>query len=275
MIFLPIVERELLVGARRHGTYSVRLGAALAAILVSVLVFLTGVGTARPVVAQRIFHGLAVVAIFYCVIAGRRLTADCISEEKREGTLGLLFLTDLTGYDVVLGKLAATSLSSFYSLLGIFPVMAIPLLLGGITNAEFWRMVLVLVNTFLFSLAIGLVASVLSRHARRAYGVNFILLLVLAGFPALCGGAIAVFSPSHTFIKPFFFSCPIYSFYLSVDLNYRWQSMPFWMSMGVTHALTWGLLALASSCAPRSWQDKPSKPGHKQKFPGSEIWEIL
>ena len=40
----------------------------------------------------------------------------------------------------------------------MLPVLAIPLLMGGVTNGEFWRTVLVLVNTFLFSLTIGLVA---------------------------------------------------------------------------------------------------------------------
>ena len=56
------------------------------------------------------FTGLMMISFIYSLVAGRRFTADCLSEEKREGTLGLLFLTDLKGYDVVLGKVAATSL---------------------------------------------------------------------------------------------------------------------------------------------------------------------
>ena len=86
------------------------------------------------------------------MFTGVRSTADCLSEEKRDGTLGLLFLTDLKGYDVVGGKLVATSLNAFYGLTAIFPLLAIPLLMGGVTNGEFWRMALVLANTFLFSL---------------------------------------------------------------------------------------------------------------------------
>ena len=35
------------------------------------------------------------------------MTADCLSEEKREGTLGLLFLTDLRGYDIVVSSSSA------------------------------------------------------------------------------------------------------------------------------------------------------------------------
>ena len=92
----------------------------------------------------------------YCLAYGRRSTADCLSQEKREGTLGLLFLTDLKGHDVVLGKLVATSVRGFYGLLAVFPVLAVPLLLGGTTSGEFWRVVLVLMDTFLFSLAIGI-----------------------------------------------------------------------------------------------------------------------
>jgi ABC-type transport system involved in cytochrome c biogenesis permease component len=37
-----------------------------------------------------------------------------VSSEKREGTLGLLFLTPLTGMDIVLGKMACHSLQLGY-----------------------------------------------------------------------------------------------------------------------------------------------------------------
>src|SRR5437762_6345486 len=62
-----------------------------------------------------LFRALFGFAFVYCLFIGARLTADCLSEEKRDGTLGLLFLTDLKGYDVVFGKLAATSVNSIYA----------------------------------------------------------------------------------------------------------------------------------------------------------------
>ena len=64
--------------------------------------------------------------------------------------MGLLFLTDLKGYDVVLGKFIARSLPALYGLLALLPLIGIPLLLGGVTGSEFWRMALALVNA-LFS----------------------------------------------------------------------------------------------------------------------------
>jgi ABC-type transport system involved in multi-copper enzyme maturation permease subunit len=102
-------------------------------------------------------------AALYCLFSGVWSTADCLSEEKREGTLGLLFLTDLKGYDVVFGKLVATSLNGFYALLAVVPILALPLLLGGITGGEFARMALVVVNTLFFSLALGICVSAVCR----------------------------------------------------------------------------------------------------------------
>ena len=67
-----------------------------------------------------------------------------MSEEKREGTLGLLFLTDLRGFDVVLGKLVACSLRGAYGLVAALPVIGLALLMGGVTGFELWRLALVL-----------------------------------------------------------------------------------------------------------------------------------
>src|SRR6185369_7136686 len=143
----------------------------------------------RSSLSQRSFHlfiALSVLAMAFCLLSGIFLTADCLSEEKREGTLGLLFLTDLKGYDVVLGKLLATSLQSFYGLLAIFPVLALPLMMGGVTGGEFWRMILVLLVTIFLSLSLGLFVSALAREARQAMGTVFFGILLLAGIlPAI------------------------------------------------------------------------------------------
>jgi hypothetical protein len=89
---------------------------------------------------------VSVVVFLYATVAGTLVTCDCLSEEKREGTLGLLFLTDLKGHDVVLGKLAATSVNAFYGMLAVLPMLAIPFILGGVTRAEMLRVVLVSIN---------------------------------------------------------------------------------------------------------------------------------
>src|SRR5712664_4824419 len=174
MILLPIVERELRVAARRGGTYWTRLLVVLGAMLVCFWLML-GLPAAAPAAStgMNLFRALSVFAFVYCLFAGLRFTSDSLSVEKREGTLGLLFLTDLKGYDVVLGKLAATSLNAIYGVLAVVPMLAIPLLMGGVTLGEFGRMALVAVNTLFFSLGVGIFSSAISRSAQKAMGLTF------------------------------------------------------------------------------------------------------
>ena len=261
MTLLPIVERELRTASRRGGTYRTRLIVALVAVVLSASIFVVDLGAPAQQVGQFIFRGLSGLLLVYCLFQGRRASADCLSEEKREGTLGLLFLTDLKGHDVVLGKLAATSLGGFYGLMTVFPVLALTLLLGGVSSGEFWRMVLVLINSFLFSLAVGVMSSSLSRDHRRAMAANFFLLLCLAAVPPACASVIAARSPTNLFPSPLLYSCPVYTFVMSFDLAYRVKPLDFWWSLGLIHALVWLLISLASWIVPHTWQDRPSRAG--------------
>lgn len=260
MTFLPIVERELRAVARRRGTYWTRLALALLGTGVGVVVFALTVGLLSPQqTGQFIFRGLSGMLLLYCFAYGRRATADCLSVEKREGTLGLLFLTDLKGHDVVLGKLFATSIGGFYGLLAVVPVLSVSVLLGGVTSGEFWRMVLVLVDTFLLSLSIGMLGSSLSRSFRQAMASNFLLMLaVVAVLPAFAG-TVAFFSASHALVPELLFCCPLYPFFLAFDATYKTGSVQFWSSVGVIHVLAWVLVLLASRFVPRSWQDQTAR----------------
>src|ERR1700722_1750218 len=148
MTFLPIVARELRAAARRRGTYWSRTIMAVGAIIVGTITFIeaSNSNSQSYQIAQEMFSVGSVMAFIYCLCVGVCSTADCLSEEKREGTLGLLFLTDLKGYDVIGGKLVATSLNSIYGLLAMLPILALSLVLGGVTPGEFWRMALALAN---------------------------------------------------------------------------------------------------------------------------------
>jgi hypothetical protein len=246
MTFLPIVARELRVRARWRSTFLVRTAVAVLAMAVTVVMLLIGLmspgGFGKPMLLT-----LAWMAFALCVADGFRSTADCISEEKREGTLGLLFLTDLTGLDVVLGKLAATSLSSFYGLLATLPMLSLPVLLGGVTGAEFWRTVLALVNALFFSLAAGMFVSAISRHERRAWLGTAVLVGVPVILLPLAGAAgraeFTWFSPTTPLLQAFE---PGYA---------TGGSAFFWGALLVTHLAGWFMLGLAAFLLPRLWQE--------------------
>jgi len=256
MRFLPIVDRELREGSRRRGTYWLRVRVAFQALLIGLAAYFINLLQPQVKLGTVLFWGLAGVSMIFCLLAGRRSTADCLSYEKREGTLGLLFLTDLKGYDVVLGKLVATSISGFYALVAIFPVLAIPLLAGGMTNGEFWRMVLVLVNTFFLSLAIGMFASAVSREYRAAMAMNFFLALLVMAMPAACEAGCEM--RLHRHVPWLFYSCPVFSFLGCSAGSHPGAAQDFWGSLAVSHGLAWMLTLLACWIVPRTWGDKPA-----------------
>lgn len=259
MTFLPIVQRELRAASRRRISYWLRSGYAFLAFIICVFVFLAFMESPQRG-GRHLFRALAWLSMPYCVLCGVFCTADCLSQEKREGTLGLLFLTDLRGYDVVLGKLVATSLSGFYGLLATFPILAVPLLLGGVTSAQFWWELIVLLNTFLFSLALGMFISVLSRESRRAMGVTFALLVLFTlALPA------AAWLMQYYFLwnpgglaELLFLPSPLYALSLTTQafVSTARLSALFW-SVVIVHILSWLLLGLASALVAASWQDKP------------------
>lgn len=258
MTFLPIVERELRVASRKLSTYLLRAGAACCAVIASIWLF-TMMRHNRPSENSMIIFVLLTGATgLYSLLAGVRWTADCLSQEKRDGTLGLLFLTDLKGYDVVLGKLVANSITVFYGLLAVIPVFALPLLMGGVTIGEIGRTALVALNTMFFSLTLGLCMSSLSHSARKSMGATFLVLLVVAGvLPSL--GAWGAEAKKLPALHPFFFwPSPGFAYYWAFDMNYRGAAHLFWKSVCVTHVMAWLCLVIAAWVAPRSWQDRPA-----------------
>ncbi|MFO1501189.1 MAG: ABC transporter permease subunit, partial [Verrucomicrobiota bacterium] len=223
------------------------------------------------------FYTLSGLAFAYCLCIGARVTADCVSEEKRDGTLGLLFLTDLKGFDVVFGKLAASSLNSIYGLLAVLPLLAIPLVLGGVTLLQFGAMVLVLCNALFFSLSLGIFTSALSRNDRKASFAT--LCLVFA--PALIPFAVVFFmimvwewvqNPSDIAqLLPMLMFNPIYPYVVSVPSPllsvFRPPDWTFWVSVGSIHAASWMLLLVTALVLPVVWKDRP-KVVRREKGPG-------
>jgi ABC-type transport system involved in cytochrome c biogenesis permease component len=256
MRLLPIVGRELLGAARRRSTYWSRMISAGSGLVVGGWIMLIPQLSPKDL-GITLFTALTVVASVYCLFAGLFRTADCLSEEKREGTLGLLFLTDLKGYDIVLGKLVATSVNAFYGMLALFPILAIPLMLGGVTVEEFWRVVLASVNTMFFSMAIGIFASSISRDERRA--IIFALVVALfftAGCPLLAA-VCARWTPqalSEYLLVP----SPGYAVVMAFEAMQKPKAAApqFYTSVLFTHGLSWLALIAASNIVPRTWQDK-------------------
>lgn len=257
MTFLPIVERELRVAARRSATFWLRVIAAVAAVAIAVGLFTIFVSL-RALAANQsggpLFTVLSWMSFLVALSAGLFFTSDALSEEKREGTLGFLFLTDLRGYDVVLGKLIATSCRCVFALLAIFPVLAFTQLLGGVAGGEFWRVILVLLHALFFSLAAGMFVSSVSQHPQKALAAAVTLLFILIGGSAAMDGFMAyidnhAFQPRLSLVSPF-----------TAFLNCENAGTLFWTALGASHGTAWVLLIAACLFIPRTWQERGARP---------------
>lgn len=126
-----------------------------------------------------LFSILAYVALGGSLLTALLLASDSISREKREGTLGFLFLTDLQPQEIVIGKLAACGVVPFFTMLAMFPSFALCQLLGGVTNGEFWRVMLALLMALLVSLATTVFVSTCCTDRKSSYGLATLALLAM------------------------------------------------------------------------------------------------
>lgn len=258
---LPILERELRIRCRQRRTFIRRFLIALTTSLITILALLLTALSAPPAsIGASVFSLFSWALVWLCLADGLFSTADLISEEKREGTLGLLFLTPLRPAEIILGKTAGAVINSFYTLLAAVPALSIPLILGGVTAGEFWRAVLTLFLTLSLSLCLGLLVSTWTEETLSAWwGTAGLVFISIALFPSL--GALSSILPLPSLLQDW---SPLSALSLLRAPVYDLRPHEFWNAVGYT--LTVCLAALAGACwlLPRRWSIGKTIPAHPE-----------
>jgi hypothetical protein len=249
-MIMPAVERELRVLSRHWTTHALRAGIA-AAVMLGTLMMLPDENSATS--GATLFNVLSWALLIICSASGVFLASDQLVLEKREGTLGLLFLANLRGIDVIAGKVAGIGISALYGLVAALPVMALTLLLGGVTFGEFVRVSLALANILFGSLVCGIWFSARSIHSGQAAAPNALKLIAfILGVPMLALAipvpwAFVAFSPGAAFVMA----------------N---QGGSFWPVLAISHLLGWAMLWLAGRQLERHWCDEEKPDSSPQSF---------
>ena len=181
----PVLRRELLEHARRASTHWLRVAGAAGIMFLCWRV--TGTqGTLLGGSGRPLFLGLNKLLFLLIWLVAPVMTADCLSREKREETIGLLFLTPLRPWELILGKVAVHALRGLTVMAAAVPVLVLPILVGGVGVPDAVRMLLFHLSALGMALASGILASALVRGelAARALAAGFTLLNSL-GFLAL------------------------------------------------------------------------------------------
>lgn len=261
-----VIARELRAESRRQANYWLRVLAAGAIIAVFASVMLAS--TLGPSLGAELFGALdsALSLTFWTVVP--LMTADCISREKREGTLGLLFLTPLTFFDVIVGKGVIHALRALTLFLAGLPVLVLPFVIGGITVPMVADAIMNQATAVLLGLAAGLYASTKGGSATQVMVLAAIYALVLALITSLpvIGFAVEVL--------PWFVSQK-----LGRHFGGPWGALFVFLTRGVV-CLGWFALVLFLSLRrlKAHWQEESA--GHEQPrwvrlLSSSDFWQTV
>jgi ABC-type transport system involved in multi-copper enzyme maturation permease subunit len=266
---LPVAYRELRLASRRGQTFWGRCAAAgLALAVAAFIVKVVGLVAPREL-GLALFVGLFWTAFIVALGVGTLLVSDSISGEVREGTLGLLFLTDLRPSDVLAGKLAAGSLSSVYSLLAILPVLGLPMLCGGVGGMDYLRASLVLLLTLAWSLSLSLFLSTFRGGFQQVQtrSVAFTL-LIAGGLPGIGGILQAVLldkgfdgTSVRLLVAPLFLLSPGTTLAFSMPQVFQGWYMGYLLGVVTLAATSAGLLFATQRRLRHAWKDRPEAAG--------------
>jgi ABC-type transport system involved in multi-copper enzyme maturation permease subunit len=265
---LPIAERELRIAARTPRIYRGRLIACgIFGVITGWMFWFSTKVAPITTVAPQTYSFISQMLLIMCMFSVN-ITCDALSAEKRNGTLGLLFLTDLRGADIVFGKLAAFGLVAFYSLLGLIPILALPVLMGGISGQSVFRTALTLANSLFFALSLGLWVSSRSWEQKRAMSASvWIVIFMMWLLPAL-STVLRIRYGWIEFSNFLYLLSPMYQQDHANPFGLGMVAEKYWRSLAITHGLAW--LALWRACAtlPHAWQDRAmvSAVGRWRKF---------
>lgn len=258
----PIIDRELRVESRRYYAYLMRSLVGLVSIAFALGILFTELQiTSTPASSGKVFIlWLSLFAYGVALIHGSMVSSDCLSREKREGTLGLLFLTNLSGFDIVMGKLMSQPWNTLNCLLAAIPSLSFCFLIGGIDFFQCFKIAVVIANTLFFTAAVGMFTSSISYHEIKSTLIALGISLLLGALCPIYALILSATPPLTWFPKFLFCISPggaLYSILNPSTSMFVCGISIAWWSLAISHLMGWSLLILCSVILPRTVQFKP------------------
>ena len=186
MNVLPVITREVRDQARQPLTHGLRMIGVAALLATGFLFTFQSASTPNPGSTMFGYLHLALLGTIWILVPFS--AADCLSRERREGTLGLLFLTPLKPPDIVIAKGISHGLRGITLLIAVLPVLNIPFLLGGVSWQQAVVSAAINFSSVCLALAAAIVASALTRQGGRALaGAMVLAACALAAYAYLVG----------------------------------------------------------------------------------------
>lgn len=184
----PVLRRELIErwrGRRAFVVLTVYLG-----LLTTLVLLLLWAGTtamrhgavvSNAALGRFLFENVVGLVLLLVLFVGPGYAAAQISQERERRTLGLLQITLVTPWRIVLGKLGAASAWLLLLVLAAAPMAAIGFFLGGIAWTDLIRSVAYVVGITVAVAAAGIGISSMVRRTVAAVVLTYALVLGLVG----------------------------------------------------------------------------------------------
>jgi len=213
-----------------------------------------------------LLHTILIIFGLYALIPIPWLAAGVIAEERSSGSLGILFLSGLTAVDIFVGKVFGVILITLNDLLVIFPLLAVPFMMGGVSYELFVATVICLPLMLVFLVSAALLASALSKDEAAATNLMWLLIAMI------CGTAPAIWTGQRWFGSPvgeplWLASSPAYPVYLLFTKFSGASVHAFWV--GTLATVVWSLVMLltAGFSLRRLWQRGENRAFGECSFP--------
>lgn len=270
----PVIIRELRASSRHWSTYGLRSLSAAAAI-VAFLWFIffdeeVALLSRRGSLLFATLHRVIFVGIWIVVPL---LAADCLSRERREETLGLLFLTHLKAGEIVVAKVLARGLAALGLWAAVMPVTALPFLAGGLTWQEVALSFTLCFTALCATISAALLASALARRwgsaaagAVTGSGAVFLGLVYLHGSIVTFGTGPIGLGSTATLVAIFFnFDNEWHEILANAVPELRVAFLGATAGMAAASLLLLVLSVLfAGAAVRRSWRDREKSPTQQQ-----------
>ena len=203
-IELPLLRRELLEASHKRRTYALR---TLIAFIhgVGFLLYYFSVYSRRDSMRQLTGEGVDAVAIlvlidlFAIYLLLPAMACSAIAGEREKQTLGLLLISRIRPFSLVVEKLLSRLLPMTTLLLITLPMLGVAFLLGGVELGDVLMFLLLLLTTAIQVATVAISCSSILNSALDAFWATYVMLAAMYFVPGMVVEAIGV--PSFPLIR--------------------------------------------------------------------------
>ena len=188
-LILAIIFKELTAWPRQKRFYLKRLILVSLSSIVFLFYYFESINSKTGVPTNlgfEVFEVISILSILTVILSSPMISSSFFAREKEQRTLGILLITEVTPFQLVLSRFIMSIFSNVVSLIAIWPILLICLRYGGLNFNHIWVFTLLLISTMTVGTCIGLLVSTMMMEEKQAFFISIALgTIYFVALPAL------------------------------------------------------------------------------------------